>query len=210
MREIAVLMRERNVGSVVLVDGGARSASSPTATWRCRSSPTGATRRPRGRSRLLAGDHRRAGHGRRGGGRADDPPRRAAARRRRGRPLPASSRSTTSPRAGSRSALSARSREPRCRTSSRARRDVASANARITGCARVPSPASSGWKSVPRKNGWSRARARAARRPRRGRRRPRRPVRASRRSRARSRRSSGSARGCGRRRRSARSACPGV
>ena len=25
----------------------------------------------------------------------------------------------------------------------------------MTGCARVPSPASSGWKSVPRKNGWS-------------------------------------------------------
>ena len=37
----------------------------------------------------------------------------------------------------------------------RARRlTTASANARITGCARVPSPASSGWKSVPRKNGW--------------------------------------------------------
>ena len=39
-------------------------------------------------------------------------------------------------------------------TGDAARTVVASANARTTACARVPSPASSGWKSVPRKNGW--------------------------------------------------------
>ena len=122
---------------------------------------------------------------------------------------PAWSRSTTSPRARAGARARARSRERAARLLlPRARTDVASANARITGCARVPSPASSGWNSVPRKNGWpASSSARGA------------PssswapkttpaARASRRSRARSRRRSGSARGCARRRRSARSACP--
>ena len=36
VREIAELMRERNVGSVVLVEATRRSGSSPTATSRCR------------------------------------------------------------------------------------------------------------------------------------------------------------------------------
>ena len=48
-----------------------------------------------------------------------------------------------------------------------ARAAHAVANARITGCARVPSPASSGWNSVPRKNGWSGELERPGRRPRR-------------------------------------------
>ena len=50
VREVAELMRERNVGSVVLVDAtGCRSGSSPTATWRSAWSPTATTAgRPRG------------------------------------------------------------------------------------------------------------------------------------------------------------------
>ena len=214
VQEIAELMRERNVGSVVLVDGGTpgrlHHRPRPRAVG---ASPTGATRRDRASEHASSPvitaepdmDVEEAG-------RADGPPRRAPARRgRRPGRWRASSRSTTSPRAASRSELSRAGYASRAAglLLPRARRlTTASANARITGCARVPSPASSGWKSVPRKNGWSGELERA-----------RRAVlvvgaedHAGRSSvldvaRARSRRRSGSARRCARRRRSARSAC---
>ena len=86
-------------------------------------------------------------------------------------------------------------------------RAILEANARITGCARVPSPASSGWNSVPRKNVWSVSSSDVARRHRRGRQTPRPPVPAGRCSPARSRRRSGSARRCARPRRSRRCVC---
>ena len=81
-------MRERNVGSVVLVDERAAGRrSSPTAT-----SLSGARRRPR--RRRPRGDHAstpvitaRARDGRPGGGGADGPPRRPAPRGRRRRRL---------------------------------------------------------------------------------------------------------------------------
>ena len=160
VQEVAELMRERNVGSVVLVDGRrARSASSPTGTSRCRSSPPARAGSDRAREHASSPvitaepdmEVEEAGelmvrHGVRrlvvvsGGSLAgvvalDD----LASRGLR----PELSRAGYASRAAG--LLLPRSR----------RLTTASANARITGCARVPSPASSGWKSVPRKNGWS-------------------------------------------------------
>ena len=124
VREIAELMRERNVGSVVLVAGRqarrVRHRPRPRAFGDRRRARL---RRPRRRPRVLAGDHRGARDGRRGGRRADGPPRHPAARGgRRGAPDGhRHARRSRAPAPATRGWLRScrrASRAPRCPTSS--------------------------------------------------------------------------------------------